>query len=85
MNDYIAERVISEGEYIIETYSTVRAAAMHFGISKSTVHKDVTERLKGIDKQLYAEVREVLNKNLSERHIRGGIATRNKYLKKMPL
>ena len=83
MYDYIAERVISEGKYIIETGTTVRAAAVHFNISKSTVHKDVTERLKGIDKELYSEVREVLNKNLSERHIRGGIATKNKYLHRL--
>ena len=82
MFDYIAERVIKEGNYIIETGTTVRSAATHFNISKSTVHKDVTERLKGIDRQLYIEVREVLNKNLSERHIRGGLATRNKYLSK---
>ena len=80
MFDYIAERVIKEGKYIIETGTTVRAAAAHFKISKSTVHKDVTERLKTIDKNLFTEVREVLNKNLSERHIRGGIATKNKYL-----
>jgi len=80
MWDYISERVIKEAEYIIETGTTVRAAASHFKISKSTVHKDVTERLSGIDKELFHEVREVLNKNLSERHIRGGIATRNKYL-----
>ena len=82
MYDYIAERVIKEGKYIIETFSTVRAAAVHFNVSKSTVHKDVTERLMNIDNGLYAEVREVLNKNLSERHIRGGIATKNKYLNK---
>ncbi|MDE6613643.1 MAG: sporulation transcriptional regulator SpoIIID [Clostridia bacterium] len=82
MYDYIAERVIKEGRYIIETFSTVRAAAVHFSISKSTVHKDVTERLKTVDKQLYKEVREVLDKNLSERHIRGGIATKYKYLHK---
>ena len=82
MFDYIAERVIREANYIIETESTVRAAALHFNISKSTVHKDVTERLAGIDKKLFAEVREVLDKNLSERHIRGGIATKNKYLHK---
>ena len=82
MFDYIAERVIKEGNYIIETGTTVRSAATHFNISKSTVHKDVTERLKGIDRQLHIEVREVLNKNLSERHIRGGLATRNKYLNK---
>ena len=79
MWDYISERVIKEAQYIIETNSTVRAAALHFDISKSTVHKDVTERLKTIDKQLYKEVRKVLNTNLSERHIRGGIATKNKY------
>lgn len=80
MWDYIAERVIKEAEYIIETNSTVRAAAVYFSISKSTVHKDVTERLESIDKELFAMVREVLNKNLSERHIRGGMATKNKYL-----
>lgn len=80
MWDYITERVIKEAEYIIETNSTVRAAAQHFSISKSTVHKDVTERLESIDKELFARVREVLNKNLSERHIRGGMATKNKYL-----
>ncbi|MDE6585711.1 MAG: sporulation transcriptional regulator SpoIIID [Clostridia bacterium] len=79
MFDYIAERVIREGEYIIETGDTVRATAVHFNISKSTVHKDVTERLLEIDKKLYEEVRLVLEKNLSERHIRGGLATKEKY------
>ena len=79
MQDYIGERVIREAEYIIETNSTVRATAINFNISKSTVHKDVAERLKQIDRQLYKEVRKVLNTNLSERHIRGGIATKNKY------
>ena len=79
MWDYISERVTTEAEYIIETNSTVRSAASHFDISKSTVHKDVTERLKEIDKELYVKVRQVLDKNLSERHIRGGIATKNKY------
>lgn len=79
MWDYISERVIQEAEYIIETNSTVRAAAAHFDISKSTVHKDVTERLKTIDGRLFRQVRKVLNKNLSERHIRGGMATKNKY------
>lgn len=82
MWDYITERVIKEGEYIIASNSTVRAAAEYFSISKSTVHKDVTERLYGIDKELYSKVREVLDKNLSERHIRGGLATKNKYLGK---
>ena len=79
MWDYISKRVIKEAQYIIETNSTVRATAEHFNISKSTVHKDVTERLKEIDKQLYKEVRKVLNINLAERHIRGGEATKNKY------
>ncbi len=82
MWDYITERVTREAEYIIETQSTVRSAALHFSISKSTVHKDVTERLESIDKKLFSDVREVLDKNLSERHIRGGIATKNKYLHK---
>lgn len=80
MQDYISERVIKEGLYIMETKSTVRATAEYFSISKSTVHKDVTERLKTIDKQLYKSVRKVLDKNLLERHIRGGIATKNKYM-----
>ena len=80
MFDYISERVIKEAEYIIETNTTVRACASHFDISKSTVHKDVTERLKNIDGQLFKKVRRVLNKNLSERHIRGGMATKNKYM-----
>lgn len=73
-------RILEEGEYIVETGSTVRAAAEHFGISKSSVHKDMTERLAAIDKGLYEEVRRVLDKNLSERHIRGGLATKHKYL-----
>ncbi len=79
MYDYITERVIGEAEYIVETGDTVRAAAAHFKISKSTVHKDVAERLAAIDKALYEKVRGVLDKNLSERHIRGGLATKNKY------
>ena len=80
MYDYIADRVLKEGKYIIETNSTVRSAAAYFSVSKSTVHKDVTERLQTIDKELFYRVREVLDVNLSERHIRGGIATKNKYL-----
>ncbi len=79
MQDYISERVIKEGEYIVQTSGTVRSAAAEFSISKSTVHKDVTERLKYIDRGLYEEVRRVLDKNLSERHIRGGMATKNKF------
>lgn len=67
------------GEYILETGCTVRAAASRFGISKSTVHKDVSARLKICDPVLYSEVRCVLDKNRLERHIRGGNATRRKY------
>ena len=80
--DHIACRAVQEAEYIIATGATVRACASHFKTSKSGVHKDVTERLRFIDGKLYWGVRAVLDKNLSERHIRGGMATRNKYLKK---
>lgn len=79
MWEYIEERIIKCAEYIVETGCTVRTCSARFGISKSTVHKDVSERLRLIDKDLYEEVREVLEKNLSERHIRGGIATKTKY------
>lgn len=72
-------RILAEAEYIVETNATVRAAAAHFGISKSTIHKDVTERLFLTDKELYDKVKKVLDKNLSERHIRGGMATKNKF------
>lgn len=72
-------RILVEAEYIVKTNSTVRATAQHFGISKSTVHKDVTERLMTIDKELHEEVRKVLDVNLAERHIRGGMATKSKY------
>ena len=79
MWEYIEERVRRNGEYIVTTGCTVRECAHILGTSKSTVHKDVTERLKNIDKDLYEKVRAVLNVNLSERHIRGGEATRCKY------
>ncbi|MBQ7912266.1 MAG: sporulation transcriptional regulator SpoIIID [Clostridia bacterium] len=82
MWNYIEERVLKCAEYIVETGCTVRACSAHFSISKSTVHKDVSERLKYIDADLFERVREVLNLNLSERHIRGGIATRAKYEEK---
>lgn len=75
----LEERVLCCAEYIAETGCTVRACSAHFAVSKSTVHKDITERLPHIDKVLYEEVREVLDKNLKERHIRGGNATRKKY------
>ena len=82
MWEYIEERVIKCAEYIVETGCTVRACSAHFSISKSTVHKDVSERLKYVDTELYERVREILNLNLSERHIRGGNATREKYVGK---
>ncbi len=81
MWEYIEERVVRCAEYIVETGCTVRACSAHFAISKSTVHKDVSERLRFIDEDLYERVREVLNLNLSERHIRGGLATKDKYSK----
>ncbi|MBR6807547.1 MAG: sporulation transcriptional regulator SpoIIID [Clostridia bacterium] len=70
-------------DYMIKTQSTVRDAATKFGISKSTVHKDVTERLRQRNIMLFDSVRDLLDKNKSERHIRGGEATKNKYIKKM--
>lgn len=78
-NDEINERVLEIAEYIVTTGATVRAAAEKFGISKSTVHKDVAERLLRIDPILAGNVREVLDINKAERHIRGGKATRKKY------
>ena len=81
MWEYIEDRIIKCAEYIVETGCTVRACSAHFGISKSTVHKDVAERLKYIDEELFESVREVLDKNLSERHVRGGYATKQKYEK----
>ena len=82
MDEDIIKRAISEGEYIAQTSATVRATAKVFSCGKSTVHKDVTERLYGIDRELYKKVKKVLNVNLAERHIRGGEATKRKYEKK---
>lgn len=79
MDDNIDKRACDLAVYIIETGATVRTAAAQFGISKSTVHKDLTQRLKRYNKHLYQQVRLVLDKNKSERHIRGGMATRKKY------
>ena len=73
------ERALCLAEYIVQTGCTVRACAAHFSVSKSTVHKDMTERLPMLDRVLYGEVRGVLLKNLKERHLRGGDATRKKY------
>lgn len=80
MKDYIEKRANMLACYIIEHNSTVRAAAKKFGYSKSSVHKDITTRLNDIDPLLAAQVKIVLDKNKAERHIRGGIATKNKYL-----
>lgn len=82
MKELVEERAAMLGEYIIESKATVRKTAKKFGISKSTVHKDVSQRLKTINPTLYKEVRAVLDQNKSERHIRGGMATKNKYLQK---
>lgn len=75
------ERTVLAAEYIIETGATVRMAAKKFGVSKSTVHKDVSERLAKLNPKLYQEVKAVLEKNKQERHIRGGKATKEKYAK----
>ena len=80
MKEIVEERAARLGEYIVEQNATVRATAGKFGISKSTVHKDVSKRLRYIDSTLYKKVNKVLQQNKSERHIRGGEATRNKYL-----
>lgn len=79
MDNCMGRRACELAVYMIETGATVRAAAKHFGISKSTVHKDLTTRLKQYNLDLYCRVREILDKNKQERHIRGGLATRKKY------
>ena len=82
MADTISERACELAVYMIETGATVRVAAQHFGVSKSTVHKDLSQRLPRINRGLYAQVRQVLDENKAQRHIRGGQATRRKYLGK---
>lgn len=79
MNDNMEQRACDLAVYIIENRATIRAAAKQFGVSKSTVHKDLSERLETINRSLYKSVKEVLEVNKAERHIRGGIATRRKY------
>ena len=74
------ERCVVLGLYIVENNTTVRATALRFGISKSTVHKDITQSLKKINKSLYLDVKSVLEKNKEERHLRGGEATKKKYM-----
>lgn len=79
MKGNIEERACALAAYIIENRATVRAAAKKFDVSKSTVHKDLRDRLPALNPALYTQVREVLDENKAERHIRGGIATRKKY------
>ena len=83
MNIDVQCRVLNEGEYILKTGATVRETAKKFGVGKSTVHSDMVKRLKYIDKDLYRKVKEILFINLSERHIRGGMATREKFKKRL--
>ena len=82
MADTIEQRVCELAVYIIETGATVRAAAQKFNVSKSTVHKDLSQRLPQYNKTLYKQVRHVLDTNKAQRHIRGGLATKEKYQKK---
>lgn len=77
----VEERAVLLGEYIVEKGATVRAAAKQFGVSKSTVHTDVAQRLRRLNPPLYREVREVLELNKAQRHIRGGLATKEKFKK----
>ncbi len=79
MQEYIRKRVLDISSHILESKATVRQAAAIFGVSKSTVHKDMTERLPSVNKKLAAKVKEILEFNKSERHLRGGEATRKKY------
>ena len=83
MTDTIEKRACELAVYMIETGATVRAAARHFGISKSTVHKNLTQRLKQYNYTLYTQARQILDKNKEERHIRGGMATKRKYENKI--
>ena len=80
-NYSIEERCVILAKYLISHRTTVRAVAKEFGVSKSTVHKDVTQILKNVDQSLYAQVKDILETNKKERHIRGGEATRAKYIK----
>lgn len=83
MDDLTQLRAVEIGEYIVENRTTVRVAAKVFGISKSTVHMDVTDKLEKINPSLFRQVRSILDENKAQRHIRGGIATREKYRKQM--
>ena len=81
MKEELEKRAVVLGEYILKHKATVRSTAKKFGVSKSTVHKDVSERLKYINKILYKDVKKILEINKAQRHIRGGFATKNKYAK----
>ena len=81
MSENLEQRACELAVYIVETGATVRSAAKHFHISKSTVHKDLSQRLPTINHVLYTEVRKVLDQNKRERHIRGGLATKRKYMR----
>ena len=81
MKEYIEERAVAIANYIIDYHATVRQTAKKFGISKSTVHKELSQKLKRENPALYKQVEEVLRRNQAERHIRGGLATRLKYLR----
>lgn len=82
LKDHIEERAVAVANFIVSSNSTVRETARRFGISKSTVHKDITDRVEKIDPELARSVRKVLEVNKAERHIRGGLATREKYLRR---
>ena len=79
MKDYIEDRVLEVAKYIIESKATIRRTAKVFGVSKSTIHKDMTERLPTLNPQIASEAKTILDLNKAERHIRGGMATRLKY------
>jgi len=81
LKELLETRALKLGEYMVENNATVRSTAKHFGVSKSTVHKDVSERLQDINSFLYKNVKKVLEVNKAQRHIRGGFATKNKYAK----
>jgi len=83
LTDNMEKRACELAVYIIENRTTIRAAAKWFGVSKSTVHKDLTQRLQHCDGELYRQVKQVLEVNKAERHIRGGLATKKKYRKQM--
>ena len=82
LKDHIEERAVAVANFIVSSNSTVRETAKRFGISKSTVHKDITDRVEKLDPDLARSVRKVLEVNKAERHIRGGLATREKYLRR---